>query len=546
MWLLVYAVLVPAGSAHARAGEIDTGFGRYGSAVLERFLQFPDRTLQPNRLFKEDLAAGSDGSYTAVGTLENVSDSPSFPGGFGMPALARYTPAGFPDPAFGTDGGVVMNLPDASARAVVVDGEQRAVIAGLASRDDEVRVFLARFLRDGRLDATFGNGGVSDFGATFAVRDLVAQPDGKLLVGGDVRQPDGSSALHVARLTPNGALDATFGAGGTAVVSRADSYVFAALAYQPGGGVLAAGQVARPDRAHEVLVMRFTPDGHVDESFGNAGEARPQFSLPGGVAGASPSSLAALGDGRIAVTASVSRYDPSLPREQWAKRPAVARLLPDGSFDPSFGDDGTADTWVGIESDPSDDALALEPNGNLVLAAYGGARAAVIRYRPDGSLDPAFGEGGISRAASGALALVRGPGDKLAVLARAPCGFGLGVARLDGSDEPDVSVRAGLVRLRENRLTVPLRGTRAAQGRLIAYSEQAARRYPGDFGPRCPERTRVASKRFRLQSARRVTLRLDRAEVRRIRRGTPVAFLVASRREGRTGGTTTLWKYERR
>src|SRR5262249_980006 len=51
-------------------------------------------------------------------------------------------------------------------------------------------------------------------GANGAVRALVIQPDGKILVGGDFTNFNGQALGHIARLNPNGSVDSTFVPGG--------------------------------------------------------------------------------------------------------------------------------------------------------------------------------------------------------------------------------------------------------------------------------------------------------------------------------------------
>ena len=73
----------------------------------------------------------------------------------------------------------------------------------------------------------------------------------------------------------------------------------------------------------------------------------------------------------------------------------MARYLPDGSLDRTFGADGKVISdfgWRGAF------ALTLQPDGKLVAAGaqdIGNRPAfALGRYLPNGSLDPAFGVGG--------------------------------------------------------------------------------------------------------------------------------------------------------
>jgi uncharacterized delta-60 repeat protein len=75
------------------------------------------------------------------------------------------------------------------------------------------------------------------------------------------------------------------------------------------------------------------------------------------------------------------------------------RYLPNGELDPSFGKGGWVDTDFGSFEFPH--AVVVQPDGGIVVAGEGDCQYAacfvLARYRPDGSLDPGFGEGGIVR-----------------------------------------------------------------------------------------------------------------------------------------------------
>ncbi|MDT9071455.1 delta-60 repeat domain-containing protein, partial [Escherichia coli] len=80
---------------------------------------------------------------------------------------------------------------------------------------------LVRYLPDGRLDESFGDGGVArgDSGnRNDVLADIVLQPDGKILVAGSTKGIEAPArARHnfaVARFNPDGSLDPTFGDGG--------------------------------------------------------------------------------------------------------------------------------------------------------------------------------------------------------------------------------------------------------------------------------------------------------------------------------------------
>lgn len=70
---------------------------------------------------------------------------------------------------------------------------------------------------------------------------------------------------------------------------------------------------------------------------------------------------------------------------------AAVRLLPNGALDPSFGHDGIAN--IPTSSNGFIDGVLL-PDGRIVMGVAG-APATVARLTPDGQLDPSFGEDGI-------------------------------------------------------------------------------------------------------------------------------------------------------
>ena len=70
---------------------------------------------------------------------------------------------------------------------------------------------------------------------------------------------------------------------------------------------------------------------------------------------------------------------------------ALARYLPNGSLDPTFGGDGKVTTDVGANAHG---ASALQPDGKIVAAGESTIGFALARYLSNGSLDPTFSGGG--------------------------------------------------------------------------------------------------------------------------------------------------------
>lgn len=123
--------------------------------------------------------------------------------------------------------------------------------------------------------------------------------------------------LFLARFDEHGNLDPEFGEAGVAWVAppNAARVGGADLAVQSDGRVVVASS-----SASNLWLVRFDPDGSVDETFGSAGHVQH-----GGLGGAIET--APLADDRLLVAIAPG---------------AVARLTSDGNLDPTFGDGGVA------------------------------------------------------------------------------------------------------------------------------------------------------------------------------------------------------------
>jgi uncharacterized delta-60 repeat protein len=185
-------------------GRLDRSFGRNGTASTK-------------------LASFSVGNAVAIqpdGEIVVVGDAAL---DFG---ITRYTAAGKLDRSFGDGGKVVTNIglskesdgsmypSDDHAVAVAIQRDGKLVVAGSSNAlgPPDVRNFaLVRYTGDGRLDPSFGNGGkvLTHFVRSSYPEGIVIQPDGKIVAAGG-----GAGYFVLARYTPDGKLDPTFGRGG--------------------------------------------------------------------------------------------------------------------------------------------------------------------------------------------------------------------------------------------------------------------------------------------------------------------------------------------
>jgi uncharacterized delta-60 repeat protein len=181
--------------------------------------------------------------------------------------------------------------------------------------------------------------------------------------------------------------------GGTVTTDFGGNDFAWALVLQPDGKLVAAGS-AGPAGAADFALARYLPDGRPDPTFGMGGRVTTDF-------GASVDEAFALvlqPDGKL-VTAGLSVDGGTFDG-------ALARYLPDGRLDPTFGTGGKVTTDLG--GDERFSALVLQPDGKLVAAG-----TVLARYLPDGQLDPSFGTGGT--VTPGGAALILQPDGKLVV-----------------------------------------------------------------------------------------------------------------------------------
>ena len=306
------------------------------------------------------------------------------------------------DVAFGVGGQRTMDLGGTYdwgyATAVQPDG--RILAAGVTNSRGTYDFVVSRYLPDGAQDPSFGDGGVTitDFGGS---KDwayaLALQPDGHVVVAG-VSDRSGSQDFALARYDAAGKLDPGFGHGGLVLtpVRPLTADIVHGLAVQPDGRIVAAG-VSYEDtvtlRPHgDFMVVRYTPDGDLDPSFGVGGVSTTNFE---GESYDEPYAVVLQPDGRI-VLGGTSNTGGGVGRIFGADNLALARYLPNGLLDPTFGDGGkvVVDAGSMIESIR---ALALQPDGAIVAAGRtnGEKRGDLLlaRFRPNGALDPAFGTG---------------------------------------------------------------------------------------------------------------------------------------------------------
>jgi uncharacterized delta-60 repeat protein len=192
--------------------------------------------------------------------------------------VARYRPNGNLDTNFNGVGWVITDFETAErAKAVALQPDGKIVVAGTLN---ESAILVLRYRSNGSLDPTFnGTGWVSDNVAQVSAA-LAVQPDGKIVVA-SWSAIDSSEffASHIARFTSKGALDPEFGTGGKVRVDFGTGFMHTAtgLALQPDNKIVVGGFLLAFDEVDPFALARYTPNGTLDTTFGSDGNVVTAF-----------------------------------------------------------------------------------------------------------------------------------------------------------------------------------------------------------------------------------------------------------------------------
>jgi uncharacterized delta-60 repeat protein len=309
-------------------------------------------------------------------------------------SLQRLNTDGTLDPTFG-QGGIVNTFVGGESGATVLarQDDDKLVVGGWSgpSRLSFKAAFtIMRYLPSGTLDAGFGDGGVvvRDLGGYDVIQAILIQPDGKIVVAGS-----GDHGLVVMRFSPNGSPDTGFGSGGVTVQPNAGRPPGPRTVVRQADDKLLLGlQGPRPGDpvgTRVFKVLRLTPTGSLDASFGENGVAMTDF----GFGDSHDSNLVGLvlrSNGKIlaAGSASDSEQHPLY---------AFARYDTNGVLDPSFGIGGRV-LRAPPSGNPTVYGFAKQSGGYVVLSGIesSSSMALLARFTDDGDFDTTYGSGGVA------------------------------------------------------------------------------------------------------------------------------------------------------
>lgn len=253
----------------------------------------------------------------------------------------------------------------------------------------------------GDLDRTFDNDGKAVAGFGEGPIAVAIQPDGKIVVVGNILPAVGPRDFALVRFNPNGSLDNTFGSAGKVITnfgkgsggggSGATSYDAAtAVAIQKDGKIVVAGYSNVDNKeflAFDFAIARYKPDGTLDKTFGADGKVTTDFKNG---SNDKAFAIAIQKDGKIVLTG-VS------PHTSGSDDFALARYNLNGTLDKTFNGSGKVITDFGSVEEAR--AVAIQADGKIVAAGpttatHRSVDFGLARYNPNGTLDRTFGHNG--------------------------------------------------------------------------------------------------------------------------------------------------------
>lgn len=194
----------------------------------------------------EDIVVQSDGKILIAGLFKVFAfDTVGY--------LTRLNSDGTRDTTFNTGSGFNSRVYDICQQA---DGKIIAC-GNYSSYNGFATNRLTRLNTDGSLDNGFNTG----TGANGSINAISIQPDGKILVGGDFTSYDGAMHYRMARTDTDGSRDSTFGD-----TSGASAYIVV-IEQQPDGKILVGGQLNTYDLQPREKIARLMPNNGLDPMF---------------------------------------------------------------------------------------------------------------------------------------------------------------------------------------------------------------------------------------------------------------------------------------
>ena len=293
-------------------------------------------------------AIQSDGKIIIGGSFIAYNGAESY-------KIARLNTDGSMDASF-----ILGQGANANVLAIAIQSDGKIIIGGVFTSYNGIgRNYIARLNTNGSLDATF----IVGTGLSGYVNAIAIQSDGKIIIGGEFTNYNGTARNRITRLNSDGSLDATFNVG-----TGLNGYVNA-TAIQSDGKIIIGGGFTSYNGTAINRIARLNTDGSLDAT----------FILSTG-ANSNVLSTVIQSDGKIIIGGLFTTYNGTAINR-------IARLNTNGSLDATF--------IVGTGANSDVRATAIQSDQKIIIGgdftSYNGTgRNYIARLNTSGSLDITF------------------------------------------------------------------------------------------------------------------------------------------------------------
>ena len=382
--------------------------------------------------------------------------------------LSELTAAGQPDAGFGQGGFSIIpnftalpNLHQSVAEPNGYDGN--IYVAGnTSSTINTGEVTFQRCNATGTFDPSLGGNGITAFshgGSDDDVEAVGVTTDKKIIVAGHslgCSTWQAEQGMYINRLLPGGIPDSTFGTNGSIqwdATAAGGNILFNinGLAMQPDNSFLLIGTTYNG----AIYVQKRLANGLVDSTFAVNGLYQQPLQYEEGVI-SFWNSLIVQPDGNILFLGSMAGPG--------TNGPIIGRLTPQGNPDPGFGSNGVVQYPAANNLYSGFQAMALRPNGQIVIAYSTTDTITVMQLNANGSIDNSFGSNGqykfiLQPSAAFAKSVAIQPDGKIVVLYNYNTYYNngsydnspaLGIFRLMPTGSPDTGFVNNTISISEN------------------------------------------------------------------------------------------------